>query len=94
MPAVSSVLDCFRSAAVVDSIRMRDRSTWRQFEDAYARQEHLDLELRFRLLDALYEQARALGLFPPKDPLEGIEHDIRLAQAVNRVSTAPQAPRT
>lgn len=40
------------------------------------------------LYEALYEEAKALGYFPLKDPLEGIEVDIRLAKVLN-VSTPP-----
>jgi hypothetical protein len=35
------------------------------------------------LFEALYREARALGALPLKDPLEGIETDIRLAQILN-----------
>jgi hypothetical protein len=53
------------------------------FEDAQARQETPDFLRNMHLVDALYEEAHALGAFPLKDPLEGIEVDIRLAQALN-----------
>jgi hypothetical protein len=36
-----------------------------------------------RIFEALYEEAKQLGVFPLKDPLEGIEVDIRLARALN-----------
>jgi len=32
---------------------------------------------------ALLEMARATGAWPPEDPLEGLETDIRLAWAIN-----------
>jgi len=53
------------------------------FEDAQARQDAPDFFRNIRLVDALYQEARALGVFPLKDPLDGIEVDIRLARALN-----------
>lgn len=41
-----------------------------------------------QLFEALYHEARALGVFPLKDPLEGIENDIKLARVLN-VHKAP-----
>jgi len=35
------------------------------------------------LLDGMYELARALGVFPLVNPLEGLETDIRVAKALN-----------
>jgi hypothetical protein len=37
----------------------------------------------------LYEEARSLGIFPLKEPLDGIESDIHLARRLN-VQTAPR----
>ena len=41
-----------------------------------------------RLFEALYREAMVLGVLPLKDPLEGIENDIRLARVLN-VHKAP-----
>lgn len=57
----------------------------RAFEMELIKTEKVDVDGNFRLLDALYEEALALGIFPPKDSMEGIEVDIRVARAVNRV---------
>lgn len=35
------------------------------------------------IFEALYREATALGMFPLKDPLEGIQVDIRLARILN-----------
>ncbi len=37
----------------------------------------------FRIVEGLYEEAKALGVFPLADPLDGIEVDLRLAKALN-----------
>jgi hypothetical protein len=57
----------------------------RAFEDERIRIEKVDVERNFRIVDALYDEARMLGVLPPKDPLEGIEVKIRIARAVNYV---------
>lgn len=43
------------------------------------------LERALAAADALVEEARALGVWPPADPLEGIEVDVRVAGALARV---------
>lgn len=52
-------------------------------ENAQARQATPGFLHNLRLVDALYEEARTLGAFPLKDPLDGIEVDIRVAKALN-----------
>jgi len=37
----------------------------------------------FRLFDAFWKEALLLNVFPLKDPLEGIEVDIRIARILN-----------
>lgn len=34
----------------------------------------------------MYREAKMLGIFPPKDLLEGIETDIKVAKAINAIS--------
>lgn len=36
-----------------------------------------------RIFEALYQEACSLGVLPLKDPLEGIEVDIHLAEVIN-----------
>ena len=57
--------------------------------EARLRAEPPDIELNRRLVAALSEQARAHGIFPLKDPLDGIDVDIRLARALH-VRPAPR----
>lgn len=57
----------------------------RAYEDERIRTEKVDVKRNFRIVDALYDEARMLGVLPPKDPLEGIEVKIRIARAVNYV---------
>jgi hypothetical protein len=60
------------------------------FEKGLIRKEEVDVLRNFRILDAMYEEAVALGAFPLKDPLEGLEVDLRIAKVVNHVSGTPR----
>ncbi|MFH1829849.1 MAG: hypothetical protein ABH871_03625 [Pseudomonadota bacterium] len=64
------------------------KKEWQEFEIEELRRERLDIEQKFRLIDALYDEARALGALPMKDPLEGLSVDIRIAKVINHVSRA------
>ena len=55
----------------------------RTFEKSLLRQEPPDFRRNLRIVEALYREACLLGVFPLKDPLEGIEVDVRLANAIN-----------
>ena len=52
------------------------------FEDAQLRQ-RLDAAEALRVFEALYMEARRLGVLPSADPLEGLDVDLRLARALN-----------
>ncbi|MFC1824633.1 hypothetical protein ACFL9T_18150 [Thermodesulfobacteriota bacterium] len=42
------------------------------------------------IFEQLYHEAKTLGIFPLKDPLDGIEVDIRLAMVLNVRRTSPE----
>lgn len=65
---------------------IRNRKLIDAFERALSAAQPADFESNMAIVTALYEEARALGIFPLKDPLDGIDVDIRLAWAVNHVS--------
>lgn len=50
----------------------------------------MDLDQRYRILDALYEEAAMLGTLPPKDPLEGIEDKISLSFKLKGIKKSPE----
>jgi hypothetical protein len=64
------------------------------YEDFKARslaEENLDLESKFRILEALYQEACHLGWFGERDLLLGLDVDVRLAAALNaNVSNPPR----
>ena len=59
---------------------------FQEFEIELLRIGKLDLKKKFKILEALYKEAVALGVFPLRDSLEGLDVDIRIAKVVNSVS--------
>ena len=53
------------------------------FENELVRTAPADFSRNLKIIEALYCEACLLGAFPLKDPLEGIEVDLRLAQVLN-----------
>jgi hypothetical protein len=67
---------------VKNSTRLKD------FEDNFIRQDQSNMTKNLQLLDSLYKEAKALSVFPLRNPLEGIEIDIKLAKVINSVPKA------
>jgi hypothetical protein len=53
------------------------------FESSLVRQSPVDYRRNLQIVEALYQEARLLGIFPPKDRLDGIDSDIHLARVMN-----------
>lgn len=53
------------------------------FEKEQMRQEPPDYFRNLRVFEALFQEALLLGALPLRDPLEGIDVDIRLAQVID-----------
>ncbi len=64
---------------------VKDRQTLLDFERSLIAAEPPDYLNNFRIANWLYREAVALKAFPPSDPLEGIETDIRVARIINSV---------
>jgi hypothetical protein len=71
------------------NIMIKDAATLDRFERELRRLQKPDLAKNFKIVEALYDEAVAVGAIPLKDPLDGIEVDIKIAKAVNSVSKAP-----
>jgi len=56
-----------------------------EFEINLLRKEKVDYKRNLRIVDALYHEAVALGILPLRNPLDGIEVDLRIAKVVNSV---------
>jgi len=65
------------------------KGEFQAFEKELLRKEGVDVRKNFRIVDALYNEAVALGIFPLRDPLEGLEVAIRIARVINSVSKTP-----
>jgi hypothetical protein len=57
----------------------------REFEQNLIIENKTSINEKFRLMDALFEEARALRIFPLTDPLEGLDTDIKVAKVINSV---------
>jgi len=62
---------------------IRNKELWEKWEKEQIKKEPLNFKANLALLDALYTHARALGAFPPPDPLQGIDCKIQMARALN-----------
>jgi len=71
---------------------IRESKLLRKFENAQLRRRPVDYRENLRIVEALYQEARALKAFPPSNPLDGIEVDLQLARILN-VYANPQANR-
>ena len=63
----------------------RDWHLLYQFELDLVKRHGPDLDQNLRVMEAMYEEARNLGVFPLKDALDGLEVDLRIARVVNFV---------
>jgi hypothetical protein len=60
-----------------------------RFERELIRKEKVDVMKNFQIVDAMYHEVVELGIIPLKNPLDGLETDIKVAKVVNNVSGAP-----
>lgn len=65
---------------------IKNREEIEKFENELVRKEKVNILKNFRLVDAMYEEAVSLGIFPMKDVLSGLEIDIKIAKVINSVS--------
>jgi hypothetical protein len=63
--------------------------SYREFEDRLVASTPLDVRRNFQIQQWLYEHAVKLGAFPLRDPLEGLETKIHMAEVLNHVRGAP-----
>ena len=72
---------------------IKDVAFWEAWERDYLARQPTDIAQNRRLLDGMYELARALGVFPPADPLEGIEVKIQMVRVFNHVPATSRTDR-
>ena len=56
-----------------------------KFEDELKRKTKVNVKKNFQIVEAMYDEAVALGVMPPESKLDGIENDIKIAKVVNSV---------
>jgi len=66
-----------------DRLMVKNPELLRTMEDDLARSRAPDYFLNLRTLEALYQEARLLGILPLRNSLDGIDVDIRLAAVLN-----------
>jgi len=64
---------------------IKDSEFLGEFEREYLRQDKTDYFDSLRLFEEMWKEGVFLGALPPKDPLEGIEVDLRIARILNHV---------
>ena len=56
-----------------------------RFEMDFQKRDNVDYARNLAIMDAMWHEAVTLGVFPPADPMEGIEVDLKIAKVVNSV---------
>ena len=69
----------------VKSKDLLKRSELLKFERDFLRREKVDIMRNFHMVEALYKEAVTLGIIPLKNPLDGIEVDLKIAKVINSV---------
>lgn len=71
-------------------IMIKDSEILRKFECNFiSGQGRIPYEQSRKLFTAMWKEGVTLGVFPPADPLAGVEVDIRMARILNTCLTKP-----
>lgn len=68
---------------------IKNRELLRRFEEELIAKKKPDYQENLRIAEALYQEAVRFGVWPPKDPLEGIEIVLKIARIANSVRETP-----
>lgn len=63
---------------------IKNSRLWRQQEKRIIRQEKISFSRAIKIFAGMWAEGKSLGVLPPKNCLEGIETDIRIARILNR----------
>ena len=69
---------------------IKDRKAWEEWEKKWQKSITINVEGNMRVFWTLIKMAREVGSWPPSDPLEGIEVDIKLARRINTYVEPPE----
>jgi len=64
---------------------IKDAAYFEEFNRQELKKEKFGYLSALRIFEAMWKEAISLGVLPSKDPLEGIEVDIRIARMLNHV---------
>ncbi|MCK4241113.1 MAG: hypothetical protein KAX30_05780 [Candidatus Atribacteria bacterium] len=67
---------------------IKNRKIVQKFEEELIKKEKVNLIKNLQIIDAMYKEARALGVIPMKYPLNGWDIDAKIAMVVNYVPKA------
>jgi transcriptional regulator with XRE-family HTH domain len=81
-PVVAEAKAVYRAKS--QDVGMR-QSELQKFELDFLKKEKVDMVRNLHIAEALYREAVTLGIIPLKDPLDGIEVDLKIARVVNSV---------
>lgn len=62
---------------------IKNTETLEKFEKKYIKKNNLTFEEKLRVYESLWAEALMMKVLPSKDPLEGIENDIKIAWILN-----------
>ncbi|RLF97654.1 MAG: hypothetical protein DRN49_07210 [Thaumarchaeota archaeon] len=62
---------------------IKDKKAFEEWEREWEKSQRVNLRKNLALVDEMAELARKLKALPPKDPLEEIEVDIKIAKVIN-----------
>ena len=69
--------------AFKDDLMIQNVEKWRKWEDDYIAAERPNRAENLRLADSMIALAEQLGVFPPADLLDDLDHKIQLAKTLN-----------
>jgi hypothetical protein len=62
---------------------IRNQEMLQEFDDRLVSRASADYFTNLEIFEALWAHATQLGVLPPENPLDGLEVDLRLAEALN-----------
>ena len=69
---------------------IKNKKGLHRFEKELIRGAVVDVRGNFRIVDALFCEAAGLGIIPLKDPLDGFETALKIANVINSVLITPR----
>ncbi len=68
---------------------IKDAKLLYEFEKELMKKDKIDVMKNFQMIDAMYNEAVALGVFALGDPLEHLETELKIARVLNYVPKSP-----